>query len=196
MREVEAGEVLRAFYREREKRGIRTPTIFRKRVWGHAEAFLAWCRAEGIADPLKFLAWRWQLADEGRRLLEIHRLRSKKLAEAWLRQGGEQRRDVHAHMESVEARTGAIEKQAIRELTVLTRGMEAAKYHYAERRHLCVAEIEYTGGFHPESRFCPSCPVAVECAAKLYQAYGFDVVSLRAGRYHAIPRSVLAAAMQ
>lgn len=196
MREVEAGEVLRAFYRAREKRGIRTPTIFRKRLWGHAETFLAWCKKEGIGDPIAFLEWRWGLADEGNYLLEIHRLRSKKLAHAWLEQGGEGRQAEVARMVDVERRTGSIAKQAIQELRILTVGNEAAKYQYPDRRRLCMAEMDYTGGYHPESRYCPTCPLAVECSAQLYARHGFDVVSLRAGRLHALPQEIAAAVAQ
>lgn len=196
MREIEAGEVLRTFYQEREKRGVRTPTLFRKRLWGHAETFLAWCKAEGVDDPIAFLSWQWQIADGANRLVQIHRMRSKKLAAAWKKQGGEGRYLDRALAGDVEQRSGTVQKQQLNELRVLTVGMEAMKHQYAERRHLCIAEIEYTGGYHPESRYCPSCPLAVECSAKLYQANGFDVVSLRAGRLHALPSEILAVVAQ
>ena len=86
----------------------------------------------------------------------------------------------------------------VKELRVLTRGMEAAKHPYVTtgRHELCLAEIEYTGGFHPASRACTACPIGVRCAAKLYQQHGFDVVSLRAGRLHVLPREIAAAAVR
>ncbi len=194
---VNAGDVLKTYYRLREDRGTRPPTYYRKRCWEHAEAFLAWCAKQEIDNPLGFLRYRFEVGDHGRYVPKLNQLRSNKLAEVWRQwREGQQLEDDHAVV--LEQKAGTKAEQAIKELRLLTRGMEAAKHPYAStgRHELCLAEVDVTGGFHPESRYCPTCPVGVRCAAQLYQRHGFDVVSLRAGRLHVLPREVAAAAVR
>ena len=190
--EVSAGTILQKFYELRQKHaGKKPPAFFRKRVWGHAEAYLAWCGKAGVRDPLAFLEYRFEAAQHTGYVPQLHQLRSNKLAALW-KGFKRDEHDVQKWSDDLHDRAGSRRSQLVRQLRILTPGHEAAKQPYAspERRQLCLAELDLTGGFHPDSAFCPACPLAVQCAAQLYQRYGFDVVSLRAGRLHALPRKV------
>lgn len=193
--ETRAGVVLQTFYRLRSERNYKTPSHFTKPMWAAAEKFLAWCKKQEIDDPLGFIRYRLECADHTGYVLPLKSLCSDKLAEQWrTRAEGHQLEDDAYKALVLEA--GSSKEQLVKSLMPLTRGHEAMQAHYAQtgQSELCMAEIDLSGGFHPNSRFCPTCPSAVRCAAALYQKHGFDVVSLRAGRLHAVPREVAAAA--
>ena len=195
---VDAGAVLNTFYRLREKlMGRRDPGWHHQDAVQNAQRFLEWCKAEKIDDPLAFIAHRFEAARYAKHPIGLKQLVSAKAAETWRewREGAQLETKKAARLER---QAGSIAEQQVKTLRVLTRGMEAVKQPYVERQRfdLCLAEIELTGGFHPESSACKSCPIGVRCAAKLYQQHGFDVVSLRAGRLYALPKDIAAAAVR
>lgn len=195
--QVTAGKVLQHYYALRAKRGTRSPAFFRKKAWAHAEAFLKWCAKTGIEDPLRYLEFWFEVCDYTGKPPQLHRLRSNNLAETYLSEWQQDERAAEDAYTTLKQRAGTREQQAVKALRVLTHGMEAAKYPYAStgRYELCLAEVSLTGGFHPSSRYCPTCPVAVRCAAALYRINGFDVVALRAGRLHELPKHIATAAI-
>jgi len=195
MKPTTAGKVLQHYYGLREKRGPKPPGFFRERAWGHARAFLAWAEEQGIDDPLRYLVYRFEVGDHNDRIPNLAQLRSNKLALIYLSDWQQGERDAADGYARLERRAGSKQEQAIKALRILTSGHEAAKTHYLGRAELCRAESDITGGFHPESRFCPTCPQAVRCAAQLHKRFGFDVVALRAGRLHHLPKEVAAAAI-
>lgn len=195
---MKPGSVLKRYYALRQARsGQPEPRYFRKKAWKRAEDYLAWCAKAGIDDPLSFLEFRFRAGDYAGHVPMLHRLRSNKLAEKW-KQFGQGQLLQEQQGRKLSKQAGSRFQQSVKSLRILTVGMEAAKRPYIERGEtdLCMAEMEFTGGYHPSSRFCPTCPSAVACAAKLYQQHGFDVVSLRAGRLYAVPSEVAAAAVQ
>lgn len=190
-------EVLEHYYALRAQRGEPRPRTLREKPWKHAEAYLRWCTAQRIADPIAFLDYRFQCADHTGYVPKTHQLRSNRLAELWhsFREGHHLEQK---HGEKLEERAGTVREQTIKHLRHLTAGHEAFKapYYLSGQPDLCLAQPELSGGYHPESRYCPTCPKAVECAAQLYREHGFDVVSLRAGRLYALPPEVAAAAVR
>ena len=193
-----SGRVLQTFYSLRSKAGgPPEPKCYYKRCWNHADAYLKWCEKNGVDDPLAFLHYRFETAAHGGYVPKLHQLRSVALATIWK----EWREGVYLAArqgEKLVAAAGTAEQQLVKHLRVLTRGQEAAKQPYFQnaQSELCLAESSITGGYHPSSRYCPSCPAATRCAAKLYQQHGFDVVGLRAGRLDRLPADIAAAAVR
>jgi hypothetical protein len=191
-----AGEVLQTFYRLKKERGNPVPSYFRKELWETAERYLSWCQQEHIDDPLAFLHYRFQCADHTGYPLPLKGICSSAIAKNWREHGEGSSLEAQAY-EALVTEAGTPLEQQVRALRLLTRGNEALKAQYQDgRQELCLTEIDLSGGFHPESRYCPTCPVAVRCAAALYRKHGFDVVSLRAGRLHVLPSDVAAAAVR
>lgn len=188
-------QVLKRFFtRAHERGGNAYPKRFFPRHYKHAETFLKWCAKQGIEDPLDYIDYRFSAADHSGFVPKLHQLRSDRLAQVWVRwRSGEwQNEKQHERLKRSHL------QQSVKHLRELTRGQEVAKYHYVleGKFELCFVESQITGGFDPRSRYCPSCPLAVRCAAKLYQEHGFDVVALRAGRLHALPPEVASVAVQ
>jgi len=167
-------------------------TITRNRA--NAAAYLKWCRNAGIDDPALFMRYRFECAKHTGYWCTWTKLRSNKLAVMWKEwREGHALADVHA--ERLKHEAGSAKKQAVKTLRLLTRSMETYQARYVGREELCAATTEHSGGYHPESSHCPTCPQAVRCAAALYQRHGFDVVALRAGRLHSLPADIVAAAV-
>jgi len=195
---VDAGDVVREFHRLRQERtGQRPPTFRRPEVLEAAQRFLDRFRELGADDPLAFLRWRWDAAQHAGHPVGLRQLAGDTTLITRWRDFG------HGHTLSAAAsarltrKAGTVDEQQVKELRLLTRGMEAAKAPHAARGRfdLCLVD-EFTGGFHPASRTCASCPEAVRCAARLYQSHGWDVVALRANRLHLLPKEVAAAAVR
>jgi hypothetical protein len=194
--EVTAGQVLQSFYKLRAAAGgAREPQYYRKHAWSAAEAFLVWAAAESV-DPISYLRFRFEAASTRGYTPGLKRLRSGSMAKLWRSEWQRGERALDEGYQKLKARAGTLEEQAVKELLVLTDGMESAKQPYVRTGdlELCVVESEFTGGFHPASRYCPTCPHAVQCAAALHREYGYDVVALRAGRLHELPQKIAAAA--
>lgn len=192
MGKTSAGTVLQTYHALRTKIfGVKPPRFFRKGSWKVAEQYLQWCDKVGIDQPLGFLEYRFEVAKHYEACPSLIQLRSNKLAEQWHEWRGTEY-DVQQWSEKKMREAGSIERQQLEALALLTKGQEAAKQPYFERKQLglCVAELDFTGGFHPESRFCVRCPKAVQCSAALYQRYGFDVVQLRSKRFELLPPKI------
>lgn len=188
-------DVLRTIREECGKRWIPFPQKATASHLRQAKTFLAWCEKKGI-DPGRYLTYWFQAGDKmGRRSINLLRLRSNALAEAFV-EFGEGYVCEDERYRKLREEAGSKQQQQVKALRILTVGHEALKARYYGRNpELCLAEIELSGGFHPESRYCVHCPVAVRCAAKLYQVHGFDVVALRSGRLRDLPPDVAAAAV-
>lgn len=195
---VDAGDVVREFYAWRERTTKKPPPVGNARHGALATAgeFIVWCREQEIEDPIAFLRWRLERAEHAGHPISIKALRSPAFAERW-REWGEGISLDDAKAKKLLRQAGSALEQNVKTLRILTPGMEAAKHPYAAgRSEMCLVETELTGGFHPASRYCPTCPVAVRCAAKLYKQHGFDVVALRRGALYALPREIAAAAVR
>jgi len=186
--------IIDTYYELRARFGGRPRPNFRRSAVRGATAYVAWCERAGIDDPLLFLRYRFECAQYTGYQMTWPRLRSNRLALVWQEwREGHALADVAA--ERLKAEAGTPRKQAIKTLRVLTRSMVEFQGRHLGRAELCAVEVQFSGGYHPESRHCPACPAAVRCAANLYQAHGFDVVALRTGRLHALPADVAAAAV-
>lgn len=200
----EVVDAARVFFTARAKRGAKNPPgadrlnpIIRTNVARMLEGFLVWCRKQEIDEPLSFLEWRFRCADYTGYVPHVHQLKSNKLAAQW-REWREGEYLEEKRGEDLERKAGSRLEQQVGALKILTAGHEAFKHPYAlsGQFDLCLAQSDLSGGYHPESRYCPTCPRAVECATQLHRAHGFDVVSLRAGRLWALPREIAAAAVR
>ena len=190
--------VLRSFYVAREAHtGKRPPGFIRPKAITHAAAFISWCAKVGIDEPLRFLRWRMDAAKHSGWEPQIHQLRSNKLAENFL-EWGEGRQRQSDRGDEIRRAAGSLWEQQVKELRILTRGMEAFRQPYvlSGTSEICMRSDQHSGGFHPKSRWCPVCPSAVRCADALNTRWGFDVVALRAGRLKDVPKSVAAAAVK
>lgn len=195
---VDANKVLDAFYRLRQSHFLtRRPNFIREDAVRSAERYLDWCKGAQIDDPIAFLEYRFESARSAGHPVSIRALASEKLAGYW-RTWAEGNYLEQKQAEKLTRIAGTRNEQAVKALRILTPGMEAAKVPYVStsRHALCLAEIDITGGFHPDSVYCPTCPMAVRCAAALYREHGFDVVSLRAGRLNMLPKEIAAAAVR
>jgi hypothetical protein len=140
------------------------------------------------------MRYRFQCAKHSGYSLSWARLRSKRCAVVW-----KEWREGHALADEKAKRlkreAGTQTQQAVKTLRIHTRSMEQFKSRHVGREDACLAGIDHSGGYHPESQICPRCPAAVRCAAALYQRHGFDVVALRTGRLNALPAEIAAAAV-
>lgn len=190
---VQPEEVLREYYRLLKSPFGGAP----KSQIPHAERYLAWCRERGIACPLEWLAFRFECT-RGRYKPRLSTLPSEAVARAWLECGHEGRALAARRQRDLERVAGDVFVQRVKDLRILTIGMEAAKEPYLCRGEYseCLRSQRYTGGYHPDSKYCPSCPKLLECAAALHREHGFDVVALRLHRFDALPREVASAALR
>lgn len=190
-------DVLRAYQTHCLDRQLPSfPQGFDPKHFKQVTRFLKWCGKNDIDDPIGYLGYWFKVGDHNGQPPEMWKMTSARLAELWKRWlEGEHLEEVR--YERLKQRAGSRSQQQIKALRILTRGHEAVKAPYWQKQQhtLCLTEIELSGGFHPESRYCAHCPVAVRCAAKLYTQHGFDVVSLRAGRLRDLPADVAAAAV-
>lgn len=167
----------------------------RERTRRQSRSFLSWCGNAGIDLPLQFLRSRFENAQHTGYTMNWLHLRNARCAVVW-----KEWREGEALVEMQAARlkreAGTATEQAVQELKLHTRSMEQFKARYVGREELCLTSIVHSGGYHPESNHCPRCPLAVRCAAALYQRHGFDVVALRAGRLTVLPADIAAAAVR
>lgn len=186
------GELLVKYYALRQQFfGVRPASFLRKNALKNIENFAAWCKNQGIEDVEGFLEFRMKCAEHSKWVPKTSQLRSNKIAEQWRNwKAGEvaQERIEQQHMRQA----GSAQQQQLQALRLLTPNQELVKARYAQsgKPQLCVLN-ETSGGYHPESRYCPACPMALQCAGRLHQQHGFDVVSLRANRLHALPKSLV-----
>lgn len=190
--DVNAGMILQTYYRLRAKYGIAEPKFYRKKKWEAAELFLAWCRKVEV-DPIKYLEFRFRNVPAKSAILPLYRLRNNRIAEMFKEEWAQDELAADEHYQKLEQAYVSDKAQTVRELRVLTKSQEVVKRNYWGRAEMCMSEHEISGGYHPSSSFCPTCPAAIRCAAMLYKRYGFDVVALRAGRVQALPKEIVAA---
>ena len=203
---VTAGQILCRYYELRAKQGgPPKPSYFRKAAWGHADALLAWAGKVGISDPLGYVDFVFRARKYGAdnrpgkpQIQQLHRLRSRRLADLFAEEWRANERALETRHEKLRDRAGSKQEQSVKHLRLLTKGQESAKHPYAAsgRYDMCLVETDITGGYHPLSKHCPTCPVAVRCVAKLLQQYGYDVRALREGWLHRLPKEIAVAAIK
>jgi hypothetical protein len=149
-----------------------------------ARKFLLWCDRRAV-DPVKMIALRFRQVAfvTGRRA-------GPRLADL----GSDSLVSYAQREEASSAAAGteiAVFDQTVRDLTLVLPGQDQVRrrYYFERRQALCM-ENPMSGGYEPRSHFCPNCPQAPACAAKLNAKWGFDVVSLRLGRLEAVPAAV------
>lgn len=196
--EVRPGQIFQKYHELREALGgPKPPAYFRKRHRAIITTYLEWCAAQDV-DAIAFLEFRFRAAAYSGNLPALDRLRSVKQAklyrETWIQ--AEIRLDKH--YAKIKNAMGPVEVQTMRSLKLLTHAMGAAKHGHVTRGRydLCLADIDLTGGYHPQSSYCASCPLAVQCAAKLHEIYGFDVAAYREGRIGDLPKHIIALAVR
>jgi hypothetical protein len=163
-----------------------------------AQAYLRWCDGHE-ADALAFLRKSFDyLNDKFKRSPRFNRgLHSEKQMAVW--KNGMEWRTLSTEASEVAARTqDATFSQTIRDLTFLLPGHEQFR-----RRHLlngqssvCMTQPQYSGGYHPKSRFCTGCPHAIECSGESNGRWNFNVTALREGRLDLVPSAVAKAAQE
>lgn len=155
------------------------------KVERNAKKFIEWCERND-ADPLRFMKARIYLAKEGDRPVPaIGAMASKALLEndAW--------QEIFDRAEAVEFdRKFVLEEAAqmqdryIASLLACTPANEQFKLNHQNQRNICMHDRRFSGGYHPKSELCTSCPIAGQCATAVNVEHGFDVITLRKDRGH------------
>ena len=150
-----------------------------------AKSFLGWCEGH-MVDPGVFMELRFLNLHRYRQTLPGFRsLRNENLVPiAQREQASRAAEDTHTPNFD----------QAVRDLSLMSENQERVRKRYFSqaKSELCL-ESSYAGGFDPRSQFCPQCPQAGTCAARLNRRHSFDVVALRAGRVQSLPAVVMKA---
>lgn len=158
-----------------------------------AQKYLDWCTKNAV-DPIQFMRDRFQHLTRTIGIRpKFNALASPKLLEVWRKRepyAVKQQEEDRLHREAGDPRL-----QAIRSAHLLTPGQDSFKKPYvlSGRSELCLAQPDYSGGFHPSSQYCRECPSAVRCVQDTNERWGFNVVALRSGRHDLLPREVLTA---
>lgn len=150
-----------------------------------AVAFMSWCHEHAIRDPLLYIRTRMALA---KALVPFTSLASTEIIEAYLERFAP--RVLSAKLTAQDPR----ERQYIRSLALNARAHEIVRRDYVSMKstHLCLAQPELSGGYHPLSPNCGACAHGAPCAARLNEREGFDVVALRLNRTDLLPREIAA----
>jgi len=193
-----AEDVIREYYRYLsiiERRQYKPPEFPSQRLLDHAAAYLRWCEAKAVREPELFLRFRLDTSRAARFRLAMRLLPSDKQAARWhLSAGSHYRVKGWTARQHEGIRPGVDHIKALRPLIP---AMEAYQYYHAVegRQDACMATPEHSGGFHPKSRICPSCPKAIACSNAQNQREGFDVAALRRGEVWALPKAIASAAI-
>ena len=180
---------------------------FRKREYPHptardakdrqlATAYLKWCGTHD-ADAMAFLRNRFEYLNATFKQIPLFgRLCSDKQLEVW-KKGPEWRALSKRASDAAAATQDPAFVQTIRDLTFLLPGHEQFR-----QRHIlngltydCMNNPQYSGGYHPKSKFCTNCPHGIECNAEINGRWNFNVAALRSQRYDLIPDAVAKAAI-
>jgi len=196
---MDAKTVIREYFQHLskiERTQFKPPKFPSSRILEQAAEFLRWCEAKNIQEPELYIRFRLDGGRARRFRIPFKALKSEAVAEAWHKWGATKYR-VGEWTQKQHAAIRPAEVDRIKSLRYLAPATESYQYfHVAEGRvELCMATPQYSGGFHPMSRVCPSCPKSIACADKLNQAHGFNVVDLRHGRIERLPREIQAAAI-
>ena len=188
-----AGKFLQKYYAKRQEiLGTKAPSYFRAKSWDHAESFLLWCKKNEVESVMEFLEFRLRTSQISGHKLAIGKLRSPKSLQAF-RAWGRDRQDDAVWEKQLASKSGTPQQQQIKALRILTRANLIVQERYSrEGKHgLCLVEASLSGGYHPDSPYCPTCPEALPCAAQLHEEYGFDVVCLRKGLRQFLPAAIV-----
>ncbi len=188
---VTAEEIVKQFYLL-----VKQPRPnFHEKPLRHATSYLKWCKSQDI-DPVRFLRYRIENTSHSGHIPSLARLKSVKIAETW-RQWREGQQYADDNYDKLKRKAGSKQQQGVKALRILTRSQEMVKHRYTAdgRYELCITD-DYSGGFHPHSKYCPLCPANGMCVAKLNARHGFNVVALREGRLNKLPAEIAAAAVR
>lgn len=136
-----------------------------------ATGYLAWC-AEQQVDPERFLSARIEAAKARVRLRDLHRVKPEFLSA--FREWGSRRQAEHLSQQRIADAVVPIPSDPGNTLTPLTEALKAAM---SATPGQCMVSPEALG-WHPDSSWCQSCPVAVECRSMLLPS----IVARRQGR--------------
>jgi hypothetical protein len=162
-----------------------------------AERYVRWCD-ERDADELLFMEERFRHLDRTQRAAPMFRaLRREKVMECW-KKGGEQRALEERTSQNIMAQMLPVFDQSILDLSRVTPDQERYRHRHfiKSTQRVCMVMPEYSGGYHPESRYCPQCSVGPECAGRLNGQWGCNVIALRSGRLDLVPAKVAKVAAQ
>jgi hypothetical protein len=194
-----AQDVIREYFRYLSKiegTQLKAPQFQSTRLQEQAGAFITWCEENNIRgrDVGLFLQFRLDGARARRFRVPFKALPNAKMATAWHAWGAQKYR-VRAWEDQQHAGMRTERVTQIKDLRRLLPATESYQImHLREgRADVCMATPDYSGGFHPKSRACVACPMAIQCAAKLCAAHGFDVPALRRDELYKLPSEVLAA---
>jgi len=179
---IDATKVIEA-YNAKLPHGVYPRSIWRDEDVQDALRFIEWCNAHEVHDPALWIWMRFSLT-KSRGYPSFRSLRSDVLLPHYRKLAAKQRRDVTV----VQRGKGA----AVRALIDVAPAHEAVRARYTRegKLDLCVLQPSLSGGYHPQSSTCIVCPRAVECAQRINDKHGFDVVALRLGRVDALPEHI------
>lgn len=176
---------------------IGRPSVMRREDLEIASRYLRWCEAKQV-DPLTFMQERFlHLKRVAQCRPKFNALASEKLLEVWRKNQEARENEGRMRREQIrlEHQAGTWAQQEIRALALLTKAMEDFKRPYllSGQAELCLSAPHHSGGYHPRSSFCKTCPQSIRCAVALNQRVGFDAVALRAGRLDLLSPEVVSA---
>lgn len=142
------------------------------------EDYIQWCDEHGV-EPVRFMWARFLYTSErggNKKVLNPPMLKWEAFVESWEWWYDWAWRFHH-------------EPKLMKELEVsrdevfrpVKPAKEAIKARYVSQglAELCRRATEHSGGYHPRSRWCQTCPEAQLCVAQTNDFYGFDVVKVR-----------------
>ena len=172
------------------QRLFRRPDVHDPQDVAIAREYMRWCAGHEI-DPLFYITTRLSNVWHTKKfIVQFRSLRCESCVKP------HKDREYQWRLSQASARAASTQESApsqlVRDLALFVPNHEQVRSRYYREQHpaLCRASAQYSGGYDPRSRFCPSCPEAAACANELKQRWGFDVVALRTGRFDQLPASI------
>jgi len=163
------------------------PDALRRSIWKDADvsianAFLRWCNEKNVCDVKLWMWIRFKYMKSGHP--RFNALASDALLSSYTRLVAKK-----ARTEAVTTRGKGAE---VRALVDCQPAHEAVRRRYASsgKVDLCVLQPSLSGGYHPYSDTCVLCERAMECAQRVNEKHGFDVVALRLGKLDTLPAHI------
>ena len=174
------GEIFRLFYELRQQYdGTPPPARFSKGSATAIDGYIAWCAKHKLSAE-GFMRWRFEAAKVTGYKIDIYRLRSDVHRKMWNEWGGGKIAKARREKRIAETIDPSKRRQLELATALLVQHEQFRRNMLADgKAALCMDSQEFSGGFHPHSRFCSACPEATRCGVKLNEKYGGDMVSLR-----------------
>lgn len=181
---MKRADLLELFYELRKARtGQPVPDRINQTTSKALDRYIDWARNRGV-NAEAFMRWRMEAAERVGYTLYLSGMTSDRHLKMWREWAGT-KSAVKKQQAFIQ---GRVDPSAAQKLDLATKLLAQ---HEQYRRNMvddgtperCMKEPQYSGGYHPHSRFCPLCPMAIRCAVALNEAYGGDLVALRVARH-------------